>query len=357
MAGNDDTKRFISKQNVLLIASMTSCPFQKARDEVIEWVRSHSGYIPSLQQANESVIHKIQNIGMPQRPYSAAQETPVSMEDRIRKMQQERDSMTPGRRPPQGSMGLPPQPQVIMKGANGSQAQASLDTAFTIPEENTLETVQTFPKNMQEKEELSRITSQRLEEMQRERSLNLPIPPPSSTESQSQSHAQSQSTRQPTSKGTPLSMVFHSNHAEKKKGQDWWERGWVIPELYSMAMASQIEIPSLYIHTNKKLQFNSLLMKIKNVSGGGETWILTPSLTKYDNVVQYVVKEEQIDTNQNSTTWRYRLEPSLSTCLDWNRKTDRVDISLISLGEEFGRFLDEEEVVSWSIIIKWYRPA
>jgi hypothetical protein len=38
-------------------------------------------------------------------------------------------------------------------------------------------------------------------------------------------------------------------------------------------------------------------MKIKNVSGGGETWILTPSLTKYDNVVQYVVKEEQIDTN------------------------------------------------------------
>jgi transcriptional regulator len=44
----DDTKRFISKQNVSLIAKMANTNFQEARNAVIEWVRKHKGYIASV---------------------------------------------------------------------------------------------------------------------------------------------------------------------------------------------------------------------------------------------------------------------------------------------------------------------
>jgi hypothetical protein len=122
-----------------------------------------------------------------------------------------------------------------------------------------------------------------------------------------------------------------------------------------MAMASHLEIPCIHIQSKRRAAFRSLLVKVKDVTAGGATWILTPSLSKMDMVMEYVVKDEYHNEEQNA--WLYRMEPSVKGSMwDWNHKTDRLDMSLSSLGGSMGRLLDNEDVISWSIIVKWYRP-
>lgn len=52
----DDTRRFVAKQNVALIASATQMSFSDARTAVIGWVRRQNGYISSVSRANEDLI-------------------------------------------------------------------------------------------------------------------------------------------------------------------------------------------------------------------------------------------------------------------------------------------------------------
>lgn len=83
--------------------------------------------------------------------------------------------------------------------------------------------------------------------------------------------------------------------------------------------------------------------------------ILTPSHSKLEKVIVYEVKEEVHNTLTN--TWQYHFEPEDMDGWVWNQKNDRVEVNLVPFGNEFGRFWDKEEVISWSIITKWQRPS
>lgn len=88
------------------------------------------------------------------------------------------------------------------------------------------------------------------------RSAELPIPKPEDHE--------------PTEYSVPIStmgnrsvtIVFHSTHAERKQGQEWWERIWNVPELHTMAMAQTLEVPYIYIETMRRSNMRRCLLQI-----------------------------------------------------------------------------------------------
>lgn len=310
----DETKHFISKQNVSMIAQMNQMSFKEARTAVIEWLRKNNGYIQSVSQANEQLISELQGLGMNRRPLQTSQMgKTMSLDDRMRKMQQERDGMTP--RPPM------------------NQLRPSTD-----------ENVLVNQMNLEDREEMAKQTARRLEQMQKERSNPIQIQMPQNTQSISEVKPG----------GSDITLLFHSTYAEKKKAQEWWNCEWSIPELYRMAMASHFEIPYIHIVAKRRSMLRRLFVKVANHGGGGETIILTPSQSKHEGVRIYEVREEI--HNELDNTWSYHLYPNDRGDWLWNKKVDYVDISLLSLGKEFGRFWDDEEIESWSIITKWYRP-
>ena len=74
-----------------------------------------------------------------------------------------------------------------------------------------------------------------------------------------------------------------------------------------------------------------------------------------DNIIMYEVREEI--HNEIEKTWSYHLYPVGGNGMwMWNKKVERLEVSLVSLGKEFGRFWEGDDIVSWSIISKWSRP-
>lgn len=297
----DDTRRFVSKQNVALIGSMTQMSFKDARNVVIEWVRRHKGYIQSVSRANQELIEEIQGntrpTSMPQRPHQTSQDT-RDVGSRLQQMQMERD------------------------------------TLFKQPE-NRMISQQEIPK--ESREDVAKKTAERLEQMQKERSVSFSIVSPS-----------------PTHTASSVSMIFHSTHSQKKKGASWWEREWVVPELYTMAMASHIVIPHLVIQSKTRSNLRRLLVLIHDVSGGGSVYILTPSQQKLENIVEYKVIEEI----HLGDIWTYHfcpVEDGLAH-MDWNQKVERLEVQLVSMGDEMGRFWESDDIISWSLTASWKRP-
>ena len=315
----DETKRFISRQNVSLIQRMIGSSFQDARNHVIRWLQKHDGFVSSLSDANESLINEIK--GVSQRPVSnikmGKQDETESIQERLTRMQQQRTMMTE-RRPIQ-----------------------------TQPNENTL--IQN-----ESREDIMKQTSQRLEEMQRLRSVTLPVAPPSDMGSSSDDgdavFVQPQ-TSISTSGKNDITVVFHSQHSERKQGQEWWDRIWNVPEIHTMAMAHTLQIPYVYVETKRRSTLRRLLVKISGVQESSHSWILTPSQTKQDGVLEYKVIDEIEDETRN--VWSYHLEPTQSSGWNWGSKTDRIQVGLVPM--QMGHFWQEDEVVSWSIIVRWHR--
>ena len=88
------------------------------------------------------------------------------------------------------------------------------------------------------------------------RSAELPIPKPEGHEPMEYSVPIS------TMGNRSVTVVFHSTHAERKQGQEWWERIWNVPELHTMAMAQTLEVPYVYIETKRRTNMRRCLLQI-----------------------------------------------------------------------------------------------
>ncbi len=312
----DDTKRFISKQNVSFIQKILGSTFQEARQYVITFLQQQNGYISSLSEANEALIHQIKK--MSQRPISNVkiskqdESQAESVAQRLQRMQEERSQMT-NRRP-----------------------------IVSVP--NTSENVLIHTEN---REEISKKTAERLEEMQRQRAVILPVP-----------RATDDSTMMTStidiSQNQNIHIVFHSPTAERKTGQEWWDRIWNVPELHTMAFAKTLRVLGITIISKSRSNLRHLLVKIGDLQSNDvsstESWILTPSQTKQNNVHLFEVLEEV----NESSKWTYYFKSAKQNALwNWSKKTERLHVSLIPLG--IGRFWENDDILSWSIIVEWER--
>lgn len=326
----DETSQFISKQNVKMLSQMSNKSPKEIKHVVIQWVQRQNGYIPSVSQANEQLLQELQGVRMNHRPLQTnSRDETTSISERMKQMQMERDGLF-AKPPPM----MPPR------------------------DENVL--VQKM--SVQDREQMTKETNMRLEQMQRERSNPIPIPNPNlnqTTTNQlhlSDSLPLPQPQQQLQVQGTSgMTVMFHSPYAEKKKAGDWWDCEWLVPEIYRMAHASTLEIPYITIRVKQRSGLRRLGLRVKNIKGGGETLILTPNQQKVENCIMYEVREEIEDKIEN--IWSYHLYPisKESGRLIWDTKTERIEVQLITFGREFGRFWEKDEVSSWSIVVKWSR--
>lgn len=311
---------FISKSNLQAIAETTGKSQPVVKQAAMQWLKNNQGYVPSLTMANQAVIQQLQGTMMTQRPFSATQDTQMSMDERMRSLQQDRDSLF--KKPPMFS-------------------KESFDA-----QNNTITAAQ--------KEEFSKKTAQRLEMMQRERSQMIQ---PSSAESNTlervqslpQSQPQSQPQPQPRSSAPALTLALSSKSKEVKKGLSWWEAAWNVPQIYTLAMASKLEIPSCFLRFKSSVQNIPpiLVCSVSGNEGGGQNWILTPSLTNMKSIIVFRYKTH-FKTDSNIVA-----EYESSDSLDWNQKVDRIEASIQPVFEE--DVIDENAIKSWNIISKWYR--
>ena len=237
-------------------------------------------------------------------------------------MQQERDSLF-----------KKPEPQIM-------QQKASL-------QENTLISIEN-------RDDIAKQTARRLEEMQRSRASVIPIPRVQDEEEMIATDSQPIfQAPQSVSQNQSINVVFHSQHSERKPGQEWWDKIWNVPELHSMAMAVSLQVPYFCVETKRRTGMRRLLVKILDVQdlNKNKSWILTPSQTKIESVCEFMVDSEIEDKDRN--VWSYHFKPVDENNWIWNRKTERVHVQLIPVG--IGHFWNDDEISSWSIVIKWSR--
>lgn len=316
----DFTVQFISKQNLNGIVETTGKSFGVVKQAVMQLLKENSGYITSLTMANQAIIQKLQGTMMTQRPYSATQDTgsQSSIDERMRSLQQDRDSLF--KKPVMFSPEQFKQPNM----------------------ENMISASQ--------KEEFSKKTAQRLEMMQRERSQMIQPTEPNVLEKTTML-PQIQPVVEPSSiiDKPALTLAFSSKNKEAKKGSSWWEAAWNIPEIYRLAMASKLEIPSCFLRFTSSVRNIPpiLICNVSNSSGGGQNWVLTPSLTNMKSIIVFHYKTHfKMDSN-------VVVEYESSDMLEWNQKVDRVQLSIQPVFEE--DVIDDNTIKSWNIISKWYR--
>ena len=318
----DDTVSFISKTNLQAIVESTGKSQLIVKQAVMQWLKNNQGYVPSLTMANQAVIQQLQGTMMAQRPFSASQDTQMSMDERMRILQQDRDSVF--KKPPMFS-------------------NEQFDS-----QNNTITAAQ--------KDEFSKKTAQRLEMMQRERSQ---VIQPSSVDTNTLERTQSLpiSQSQPPPQSQPrssvaqpaLTLALSSKSKEVKKGSSWWEAAWNIPQIYTLAMASKLEVPSCFLRFKLSVQNIPpiIMCNIQGNKGGGQNWVLTPSLTHMKSIIVFRYKSHfKMDSN-------IVVEYESSDSLDWNQKVDRIEASIQPAFEE--DVIDETTIKSWNIISKWYR--
>jgi hypothetical protein len=121
-----------------------------------------------------------------------------------------------------------------------------------------------------------------------------------------------------------------------------------------MAMASHLMIPHLVVQSKTRSNLRRLLMSVNHITDGGSDFILTPSNQRIKHAVEYKVVEEI----SLGDSWTYHLSPvSLDdSTLDWNQKVENLEVKLVSMGDEMGRFWESEDILSWSLTVKWKRP-
>ena len=123
-----------------------------------------------------------------------------------------------------------------------------------------------------------------------------------------------------------------------------------------MAMATTLHIPTLMIETKRKTAMKRFLVQLVGATESkskSESWILTPSNTKRTGVREYMVQDMIHDDVRD--TWTYHCVPVTepSRPWQWNQSTERIHISLLSLG--MGHFWNEDDNPSWSIVVQWSR--
>lgn len=233
--------------------------------------------------------------------------------------------------------------------------QKERDSLFKRPEQIMTESVQP-PVSTQDntlvsvenRDDIAKDTARRLEEMQRSRAVVIPIP-----RAQEEVVDVDIPTTHLITQNQSINVVFHSQHSERKPGQEWWDKIWTVPELHTMAMAATLQVPYFCVETTRRTGMRRLLVKILDVQdmNKNKSWILTPSQTKVESVCEFMIDSEIQDVDRN--VWSYHFKPVDSNEWIWNRKTERVHLQLIPVG--IGHFWNDDEISSWSIVIKWSR--